>query len=152
MILRIYKRNINNKNELINIKTTNHNTLNKNIKRYLNLIKESYNNKIEVYTEHYNLLYESNEYIIVSYNKIVQDNDLFPNLKEYSYDKNINYQETKINNQETKINNQETKINNIKLIKEIITFLEIDLNDNFIESYTIETLLDQIKLQILNHK
>jgi hypothetical protein len=147
MILRIYKRNTNNKNELTDIdididivnRGTNEKTNQKNIKRYLNLIKATYDNKIEVYTEHYDLLYEDNEYIVVSYEKILQDLNTFPNLKTYDYDKNINNCCTIINNE-------------IKLIKESIMFLEILVDDKIKESYLIKTLLDQIKQQILNHK
>ena len=129
---------------------------NKNIKRYLNLIKTTYNNTIEVYTEQTELLYENNEYIIVSYKKIIQSNELFPNLKVYDYDKNVEYNEVEIDKKidKNKIdkNKIDKKIDKIKLIKELITFIEIDLDDNFKESYSIKTLLDQIKQQILNHK
>ena len=43
-------------------------------------------------------------------------------------------------------------INQLIVINESINFLEIELNDDFKESYSIKTLLDQIKQQILNHK
>lgn len=147
MILRIYKKNINNKNELIDIDIDNVNGVinQKNIKRYLNLIKATHDNTIEVYTEHYNLLYENDDYVIVSYEKILQHLNTFPNLKSYDYDKNINICSTLIN---SNIN----QINQITLIRESITFLEIIVNDEIKESYLIETLLNQIKQQILNHK
>lgn len=148
--IRIYKRN---NNILTDINKEKYNDIinNKQIKiqRYLNLIKKTVENVIEVYTEQTELLYENDDYIVVEYKKILQDNELFPNLKVYEYDKNIEYNETNIKIE--KINNI-NNIKKIKLIKELITFLEIELNDNFKESYLIKTLLDQIKQQILNRK
>lgn len=148
--IRIYKRN---NNILTDINKEKYNDIinNKQIKiqRYLNLIKKTVENVIEVYTEQTELLYENDDYIVVEYKKILQDNELFPNLKVYEYDKNIEYNETNIKIEEiNNINN----IKKIKLIKELITFLEIELNDDFKESYSIKTLLDQIKQQILNRK
>jgi len=146
MIYRIYK--INN-NTLIDIIEQENNKVKREtirIQRYLNLIKKTINNITEVYTEQTELLYESDNYIIVSYKKILQQNELFPNLKVYSYDKNIDYCETNLNIDKIK------QIDKIKLIKESINFLEIELDNNFKESYSIETLLDQIKQQILDHK
>jgi hypothetical protein len=161
MLLRIYKKNnINSLEDIDNIININKIIKQINsgiddiitqikIQRYLNLIKKTKNNLSEVYTEQTELIYENDDYIIVSYKKIIQQNELFPNLKVYNYDKNIEYYEIDI--KKDKID----KINKIKLIKEVITFLEIDLDDelydDFIKSYSIKTLLDQIKQQILNH-
>ena len=143
-MIRIYKRNHEN---LVDI-NYNHKKQIEIIKiqRYLNLIKKIKNNTTEVYTEQTKLLYENDDYIVVLYKKTLHDNDLFPNLKVYSYDKNIDYLEVNIKIE--KIN----KIDKVKLIKESINFLEIELDDNFKESYSIKTLLDQIEQQILNHK
>lgn len=147
MIIRIYKRNHEN---LVDI-NYNHKKQIEIIKiqRYLNLIKKIKNNKIEVYTEQTELLYENDDYIIVSYKKILHNNELFPNLKVYLYDKNIDYWETTINVDE---NVNVKLVEKIKLINESINFLEIELNDDFKESYSIKTLLGQIEQQILNHK
>ena len=154
MILRIYKKNNINRliditNQIEQIEQIDNKTI--IIQRYLNLIKKTENDISEVYTEQTELLYENKDYIVVSYKKILQQNNLFPNLKVYSYDKNIKYCETIVNIDTV----TDIQINKIKLIKESIQFLEIELNDdndNFRESYSIETLLNQIKQQILDHK
>lgn len=146
--IRIYKRNNNTLIDIdINTQTNNNKrTINKkNIKKYLNLTQLTFQDTIEVFTEHTELLYENDDYVIVEYKKIIQPKDFFPNLKVYSYDNDIEHNET---NLIVDIK----QINKIKLINESIKFLEIKLNDNFKESYSIKTLLDQIKQQILDHK
>ena len=150
MIFRIYKRNKNKLVDIIDIngKTNQTNQTNQtNIKRYLNLIKKTSSNKVEVYTEHTELILEFDDYIIVTYKKIKYDLDYFPNLKLYEYDKDINLVNIQINKLQ-----QINKINKVNIIKEFVTFIELDVDDTFRESYSIETLLDQIKQQILNHK
>ena len=141
MVLRIYKKN---NNLLVDIIDRVNGELIQ-IQRYLNLIKKTKNNITEVYTEHTELLYENDDYIIVDYKIIIHPNDFFPNLKVYEYDKNIEYNEI---NLIVDIK----QIKKIKIIQESITFLEIEFIDNFTESYSIKTLLDQIKQQILDHK
>jgi len=149
MIIRIYKRN---HEKLVDIdynqKVQKNQIEQIKIQRYLNLIKKIKNNTTEVYTEETELLYDDDDYIIVSYKKTLHNNELFPNLKVYSYDKNIDYWEVNIKIEKI---NEINEIKKIKLINESIKFLEIELNDNFRESYSVETLLDQIKQQILKN-
>jgi hypothetical protein len=147
MILRIYKKN---NNVLMNIINNTKNITNKEtikMQRYLNLIKEIKNNTTEVYTEQTELLYENDEYIVILYIKNNHENELFPNLKVYSYDKNIDYWEININVKQI----EKIKLEEIKIKNGSINFLEIKLNDDFKELDSIKILLDQIKQQILNH-
>jgi len=102
--IRIYHKS---KNQLININKANKinksNKANIKIKRlYNNLIQiiEKTNNsiiKIETYTEKYTLIYEDINFIVFEYNKKIQENNTFPNLKVYDNEieiENIEYEIT----------------------------------------------------------
>ena len=139
--IRIYKRK---QNELIDITSIVNITekIEINMKRYLNLIQEvnletkkqinletkkqinletkktdKFRNK-KTYTEHFNLLYKNDTYIVIEYKQVIQSDELFPNLKSYDYNKD-------------KVIKIKEKIN-YKIIKDEITFIEItDTNINF---------------------
>jgi type III secretory pathway component EscR len=125
--IRIYKRK---QNELIDITsivniTEKTEKIEINIKRYLNLIQETNLKEIKsvnlegkkTYTEHFNLLYENDTYIVIEYKQIIQSDELFPNLKSYDYNKD----------KVIKIKDK----TNYKIIKDEITFIEItDTNVN----------------------
>ena len=100
--IRIYKRK---QNELIDITSIVNITekIEINMKRYLNLIQEvnletkkqinletkktdKFRNK-KTYTEHFNLLYKNDTYIVIEYKQVIQSDELFPNLKSYDYNK-----------------------------------------------------------------
>jgi hypothetical protein len=134
--LRIYKRK---QNQLIDIAEINNNStkIEINMKRYQNLIQEKYletnetneTNKTyktyKTYTEHYNIVFENDSYIVIEYKQILQSNELFPNLKSYDYDKN-------------KIILVDEKSKETKIIKDIITFIELmnnDFNPHDLENY-----------------